>query len=109
MKITEYDKKIIGLVLQGCNAWVISREMRIAKRTAKARLNKLYRFYNCRGRIKSVELLRQIMPPEEKQPVKTELTPREVQVIRHVYQAKTNAQIARDIGTTENMVKNYLR
>jgi len=37
------------------------------------------------------------------------LTPREVQVARLVSQGLTNREVAHSIGTTEQVVKNYLR
>ncbi len=37
------------------------------------------------------------------------LTPREVQVASLVWQGHTNRDIAKHIGTTEQVIKNYLR
>ncbi len=37
------------------------------------------------------------------------LTPREVQVAALVYQGLTNREIGQSVGTTEQVIKNYLR
>ena len=38
-----------------------------------------------------------------------QLTKKEVQVATLVWEGKTNREIASDVGTTEQVVKNYLR
>lgn len=39
----------------------------------------------------------------------TALQPKELEVVAAVWSAKTNAQVAEQLGTTEMVVKNYLR
>ena len=101
------EQQIAELLLQGCDNTEIARQLKMARRTVKAHFNRLFLRFSITGGIKRVKLAtilyrRQLCSdriPSE----------RERRVIELVAQGLKNREVAHEIGTTEHVVKNYLR
>ena len=87
------ERQIVDLLLQGCDNAEIARDLNIAERTVKAHFNRLFLRYGIKGGIKRVKLA-------------TLLYRRQ---LWQVAEGCKNREIADSLGTTEHVVKNYLR
>ncbi len=110
IKITPRDEQVLQLLIQGCSNKEIASQLNISPRTVKQHLRTLFLRAGIRDGRKRKTGHRhvrkgadEIMQPRER------LTTKELQVAAMVWQGLTNREIARAIGTTEQVVKNYLR
>jgi DNA-binding NarL/FixJ family response regulator len=110
IKITPRDEQVLQLLIQGCSNKEIASQLNISPRTVKQHLRTLFLragIRDGRKRVTGHRHVRQgadeIMQPRER------LTTKELQVAALVWEGLTNREIARAIGTTEQVVKNYLR
>src|SRR3979411_1328125 len=107
------ERQIIDLLLQGCDNSEIARDLNIAERTVKAHFNRLFLRFGIKGGIKRVK--RATLPygrtlclfgetADRRGP-----SAREHLIIQRVAEGCKNREIADSLGTTEHVVKNYLR
>ncbi len=106
------ERQIIDLLLQGCDNAEIARDLNMAERTVKAYFNRLFLRFGIKGGIKRVKLAtllyrRQLWMETQQPPA--EPSEREQLIIQRVAEGCKNREIADSIGTTEHVVKNYLR
>jgi len=111
IKITPRDQQVLQLIIRGCRNKQIASQLHIRPRTVKQHLRTLFLRAGIRDGRKRVKLPAalfgkgedEIMQPRER------LTTKELQVAALVWEGLTNREIARALGTTEQVVKNYLR
>jgi DNA-binding NarL/FixJ family response regulator len=110
IKITPRDEQVLQLLMQGCSNKEIAAQLNISPRTVKQHLRTLFLGGHLRrqktGQAGDRHVRKgadEIMQPRER------LTPKETQVAALVWEGQTNREIAKAIGTTEQVVKNYLR
>ena len=111
IKITPRDQEVLQLLIQGCSNKEIASQLQISPRTVKQHLRTLFLRAGIPGWQKTRKTgdrhfrkgADEIMQPRER------LTAKELQVAALVWEGLTNREIARAIGTTEQVVKNYLR
>src|SRR6266699_1299530 len=101
------EQQITELLLQGCDNSEIAGQLQMARRTVKAHFNRLFMRFGITGGIKRVKLAtmlyrRQICSEQS-------VLESEQRVIELVAQGLKNREVAQQIGTTEHVVKNYLR
>jgi len=106
------EQQIAELLLQGCDNTEIAAQLKMARRTVKAHFNRLFQRFGIDGGIKRVKLDNFI--PEAamfggERYGKRVPNERERRVIELVAQGLKNSEVAEAIGTTEHVVKNYLR
>jgi DNA-binding NarL/FixJ family response regulator len=104
------ERQIIELLLQGCDNAEIARDLNIAERTVKAYFNRLFQRFGIKGGIKRVKLAtlsEAIMVGETAD--RRGPSEREQFIIQRVAEGCKNREIADSLGTTEHVVKNYLR
>lgn len=108
--LDEIDGKVVELLLVGCDNATIAHELGMNIRTVKARFSRLFRRFGLHGTcsIKRVQLAMQFRERRDI-PKNVWLTDRERAVTELVRFGLNNRQIADRIGTTEFVVKNYLR
>ena len=111
IKITPRDEQVLQLLIQGCSNKEIASQLNISPRTVKTTSTNPVPAGRDTGWTETRKTghrhVRQgadeIMQPRER------LTTKELQVAALVWEGLTNREIARAIGTTEQVVKNYLR
>ena len=110
VKVTPRDQQVLNLLAQGCSNKEIGRELNISPRTVKQHLRRLF----CHARIldghKRVKLARYLC--ERETAVMTPcngLSPTESRISILVWEGRTNRQIGKIVGTSEQMIKNQLR
>ena len=106
------EQQIAELLLQGCDNSEIARQLKMARRTVKAHFNRL--FYALQLLAVSSESNSQLFFIGGNYVRRTALrkpdpSEREQRVIELVAQGLKNREVADAIGTTEHVVKNYLR
>ena len=105
------EKQIVELLLQGCDNAEIARNLHIAERTVKAYFNRLFVRFGIKGGIKRVNsqlcCIGDNYGGETQHP--SGPSEREHIIIQCVAEGCKNSEIAQDLGTTEHVVKNYLR
>lgn len=118
--LTRREKETATLLLRAYSNKEIGKELGIAERTAKAYVNALFLKYRVKGkssgsggnRIKLMNMMHEertgakwVAPLAYKNVV----SPRYVQVISLIATGLANKEIAEIVGTTEQVIKNYLR
>jgi|SRR5215467_3154337 len=106
------EQEVVELLLQGCENDEIAKQLNIAPRTVKAHLNRMFQRFGITSGVKRVKLAtllykRQLSSEGEMRPEHGR--GRERQVIELVAQGLTNKDVAGEIGTTEHVLKNYVR
>ena len=107
------EQQIVELLLQGCDNAEIASQLKMARRTVKAHFNRL---------VSSFRNYRRYQASQTRDPVVPEASmsasgrygtripsEREHRVIQLVAEGLKNKEVAEAIGTTEHVVKNYLR
>jgi DNA-binding NarL/FixJ family response regulator len=84
------EQQIVELLLQGCDNAEIASQLKMARRTVKAHFNRLFLRFGITGGIKRVKLATLLYR-------------------RQACQKLGGMELADAIGTTEHVVKNYLR
>ena len=107
------EQQIAELLLQGCDNSEIARQLKMARRTVKAHFNRLFLTFRDYWRYQASQtrnysLSEAIMFGEQRYGNRVP-SEREHQVIELVAQGLKNREVADAIGTTEHVVKNYLR
>ena len=107
------EQQIVELLLQGCDNAEIASQLKMARRTVKAHFNRLFLRFGINDGIKRVKLAtllyrRQTCLQMGRYGSRTP-SEREHKVIQLVAQGMKNREVADEIGTTEHVVKNYLR
>ena len=97
----------------GCDNAEIARPLKIARRTVKAHLERLFRRFRITGGIKRVKLATLVVS-DAKMPANESYgsivsSKRQQQVIQLVAKGLKNREVAEAIGVKEHIVKNYLR
>ena len=110
---TQRQSQITMLVCRGLSNSAIAETLDLAERTVKAHLGSLYSRlgFPLATRNKRILLAQAVMGGERGTsdiniPV---LTPRQRRLISEITEARSNREIAVTLGTTEQVVKNYLR
>jgi DNA-binding NarL/FixJ family response regulator len=110
IKITPRDEQVLQLLVQGCSNKEITAQLNISPRTVKQHLRTLFLRAGIPDGKKTSQAgnryirkgANKIMQPRERLTAK-------MQVAALVWEGQTNREIAKAIGTTEQVVKNYLR
>jgi DNA-binding NarL/FixJ family response regulator len=105
IKITPRDEQVLRLLAQGCSNKEIAGTLNISPRTVKQHLRTLFLRAGITEGRKRVKLATAMYAKEQID----QLTRKEIQVSTLVWEGLTNREIAKIIGTTEQVVKNYLR
>ncbi len=113
VRLGQREQQIVELLLQGCDNDEIARQLTMARRTVKAHFNRLFLRFGITSGIKRVKLAtllyrRQLLFGGERYGKRIP-NERESRVIELVAQGLKNKEVADEIGTTEHVVKNYLR
>jgi DNA-binding NarL/FixJ family response regulator len=107
------ETQIVTLLMRGCDNAEIARRLKIARRTVKAHLERLFRRFRITGGIKRVKLATLVVTdtkmPANESHGRLIASKREQQVIQLVAQGLKNREVADAIGIEEHVVKNYLR
>ena len=107
------ETQIVKLLMRGCNNAEIARQLKIARRTVKKHLERLFRRFRITGGIKRVKLATLVVSDTKVTANESEgsviSSKREQQVIQLVAQGLKNREVAHAIGIEEHVVKNYLR
>lgn len=110
IKITQRDQEVLRLLAQGCSNKEIAENLHISPRTVKQHLRTLFLRAGITEGRKRVKLATAMFAKADgvMQP-RDQLTAKEIQVTTLVWEGLTNREIAKIVGTTEQVVKNYLR
>jgi DNA-binding NarL/FixJ family response regulator len=103
------EEQVAALLVTGASNSEIAQELGMSLRTVKAHCNRLYLRYGLTGsRSKRVKFATARLndPPTG---TAVHLSPRLIRVCDLVVLGLTNKEIAGRLGTTESVVKNYLR
>lgn len=108
--VTPRDQQVLNLLVQGCSNKEIGGELKISPSTVKQHLHKLF----CHARIldgrKRVKLVRYWCAGESAVMTPCDgLNPTEGWISILVWEGRTNREIGRIVGTSEQMIKNHLR
>jgi DNA-binding NarL/FixJ family response regulator len=128
--LSSREKQVCRLILKGCDNEEIGKVLRMRVRTAKSHLHRIYsilgvknhvlgRAYHRRVMLASLlwhEQYRQLMLEfkltcstfPKNSPLAKPLTKKETRIANLVTHGLINVEIALMIGTTENVIKNYL-
>jgi DNA-binding NarL/FixJ family response regulator len=110
VKVTPRDQQVLNLLAQGCSNKEIGRELNISPRTVKQHLRRLFCHAGILDGHKRVKLARYLC--EREAAVMTPcngLSPTESRISILVSEGRTNRQIGKIVGTSEQMIKNQLR
>ena len=113
VRLGSRETQIVKLLMRGCDNAEIARQLKIARRTVKAHLERLFRRFRITGGIKRVKLATLVVS-DTKMPANESYrrlisSKREQQVIQLVAEGLKNREVADAIGIEEHVVKNYLR
>ncbi len=105
------ERQIVDLLLQGCDNSEIARDLNIAERTVKAYFNRMFLRFGIKGGIKRVKLATLFYRRQLWQERQASARPANANhfIIQRVAEGCKNSEIADSLGTTEHVVKNYLR
>ena len=108
--VTPRDQQVLNLLVQGYSNKEIGGELKISPSTVKQHLHKLF----CHARIldgrKRVKLVRYLCAGESAVMTPCDgLNPTEGRISILVWEGRTNREIGRIVGTSEQMIKNHLR
>jgi DNA-binding NarL/FixJ family response regulator len=109
-KVTPRDQQVLNLLVQGCSNKEIAGELNISPRTVKQHLRGLF----CHARIldgrKRVKLARYFCAGEGAvMRLWNDLNPTESRISILVWEGRTNREIGKIVGISEQMIKNHLR
>ena len=113
VRLGAQEMQIVRLLTRGCDNAEIARQLKIARRTVKAHLERLFRRFRITGGIKRVKLATLVVP--DTKVLANEgygslvYSKREQHVIQLVAKGLKNREVADAIGIEEHVVKNYLR
>lgn len=111
MELTQRQREVMDLLVTGMSNREIAEQLGMALRTVKAHL-KFAALQNGYKKVSRVELLRayrQSFNPETGLPLPATLTPAKLEVARLVISGLSNKEVAARRGTTEHVIKNYMR
>lgn len=104
------EQQILDLLVCGYENAAIAQELHIAEPTVKVHLKRLFRRHGVTHKSKRTELALKVYgAPSELQPTTVHLSDREMLICSLVADARSNEEIAQRLGTTEHVIKNYLR
>ena len=107
------ETQIVKLLMRGCDNAEIARQLKIARRTVKAHLERLFRRFRITGGIKRVKLATLVVSDTtvsaNESYERIVSSKRERRVIQLVAKGLKNREVADAIGIEEHVVKNYLR
>jgi len=107
------ETQIIKLLMQGYDNAEIARQLKIARRTVKAHLERLFRRFRITDGIKRVKLATLVVTDTtvsaNESYGRIASSKRERRVIQLVAKGLKNREVAEAIGIKEHNVKNYLR
>ena len=113
IQLTPRERDVVKLLLLGCDNTEISKSLNIAPRTVKAHFSRLYLRFGIADGIKRVKLCNHVAAEAI---IRTDhgdksfaLSARKQQVVELVAQGLNNRQMAAVMGTSEYVIKNYLR
>lgn len=106
--LTPRNREVLALLGEGCGAAEIGESLGISPQTVKRHLRDIYLRMGIRQGVKRVHLLNLLSISSEKSSLPV-LSPRERRIAEAAIQGMTNPEIAALLGTTEQMIKNYLR
>ncbi len=99
---------IAELLMQGLKSKEIGKQLGMARGTVQSYIRILAFKNDIRGKKLAVLLVAKAVAEPIPMPQGL-LRPRYQKICKGVAEGKTNIEIAREIGTTENVIKNYLR
>jgi len=113
VRLEPLDEQIVDLLLQGCDNPEIAKQLNMPERTVKARFNRMFLRFGITSGIKRVKLAtvlyRRQLRLRSKKSEQAPPADRERRIIELVAQGLQNRDVADEIGTTEDVVKNSLR
>jgi DNA-binding NarL/FixJ family response regulator len=113
LQLEPLDEQIVDLLLQGCDNPEIARQLNMPERTVKARFNRLFLRFGITSGVKRVKLATVLYRRQLRLQSKTSRhappADRRHRIIELVAQGLQNRDVADEIGTTEDVVKNSLR
>jgi DNA-binding NarL/FixJ family response regulator len=110
VKVTSRDQQVLNLLVQGCSNKEIGGQLNISPRTVKQHLRMLFLRAGIREGDKRVKLARYAHEDEDAVMTPCDgLDSRELQISILVWEGLTNREIGKIIGTSEQVIKNYLR
>lgn len=108
--LSRREAQILALTVDGWSNQQIAEQLGMARPTVKAYLNRLFLRYDIDGGIKRVRLAMLFYKPEYSADfIAPTFAPKQIEVSAMVAAGMTNSQIAKLTGTTEHVIKNYLR
>ena len=99
---------VAELLMQGLQSREIGKQLGMARGTVQSYIRVLAFKNNIRGKKLAVLLVAKAASQPIPMPYGL-LTPRYQEVCKGVAEGKTNIEIGRDLGTTEQVIKNYLK
>ena len=112
IRLGRREQQIVELLLQGCDNADIAKQLNMARRTVKAHFNRLFLRFGITSGIKRVKLATLLYRRQQwsERNVTAHVNPIPAKrLIELVAQGLKNKEVADEIGTTEHVVKNYLR
>ncbi len=113
VRLDARETQIVKLLIRGCDNAEIARQLKIARGTVKANLERLFRRFRITGGIKRVKLATLVLADTKVSAngsyESIVSSKREEQVIQLVAEGLKNREVADAIGIKEHVVKNYLR
>lgn len=111
MRFTAREEEIVALLLQGCENDDIARDLGMAQRTVKAHFNRMFNRHEITGGVKRVQLAVMVARERgiEASGERLRLRPKQRRIVELVAEGLKNREIGERIGTSQHMVKNYLR
>lgn len=110
VKPTLRDQQVLNLLAQGCSNKEIGCELNISFRTVKQHLRTLFLRAGILDGRKRVKLVRYVHKAESAViTFGAGLNPKESQISILVWEGLSNREIGKIVGTTEQVIKNYLR
>ena len=113
IQLTPRERDVVELLLLGCDNTEISKNLNIAPRTVKAHFSRLYLRFGIADGIKRVKLCNLLSAEGFMSTDRSDkaflVSERKQQVIELVAQGLNNRQMAVLMGTSEHVIKNYLR
>jgi DNA-binding NarL/FixJ family response regulator len=110
IQFTDRQEQITELILRGMPNNVIAETLGLAERTVKSHLGSLYLRLGIQRRNKRIALAVAMLASERGiADIRVPLTARQREIVAGVCDSKSNREIGLTLGTTEQVIKNYLR
>jgi DNA-binding NarL/FixJ family response regulator len=110
VEVTPREQQILNLLVQACSNKEIAGELNISLRTVKQHLRELFSYARIVDGRKRVKLVRYLCAGESAVMTPCDaLNPTEGRISILVWEGRTNREIGRIVGTSEQMIKNHLR